>query len=253
MITEREFAAGYHDFWRELLPLLTPSLVGLLNSGHEELLLNGQGQRLGPVPQRPETRDHAIVSEYAYHLARLAIQTGSTIDDAAENPALRQKAQAIAITVVNSYESHQVIPDNNLNLSELQEGAELALRYPVFINTIGVLDLANFTIPIPGAGFLATCNADMAVGTTLVEIKTVTRRLASKDVRQLIAYLALNHAACRHSFSHAGFFNPRRGTYHRWLVAKFIEHLSGGRSAGDVFRDLIDYVCETDIQLDSAF
>jgi hypothetical protein len=252
-MTERMFAARYHDFWRELLPMLTPSLVSVLNSGHEEHLLDANGAALDVVDSQPGTRDAAIVSEYAFHLVRIALGSNRAVFDAVEDAAIRKQAETLAIRVVNSYEGAHVLPDNQLNDSEIHEGTELALRYPAFISALRGAGSVSFSLAIPGAGRLESCAADMAVDTSLVEIKTVKRPLASKDLRQLIVYLALNHAAKRYRWTHAGFFNPRRSTFHRWPIPSLVEELSGGRAAVDVFNDLVDYVCASDIQLDSVF
>lgn len=252
-MNERMFAAGYHDFWRELLPMLTPSSVSVLNIGHEEQLLDAYGAPLDAVDSQPDTRDAAIVSEYAFHLVRIALGSNRTVSDAVEDAAICKQAETLAIKIVNSYEGANVLSDNQLNNPEIHEGKELALRYPALIHALGGKGSVSFSLAIPGAGRLESCAADMAIDTTLIEIKTVKRHLASKDLRQLIVYLALNHAAKRYRWIHAGFFNPRRSTFHRWPIPNLVEELSGGRAAVDVFNDLVDYVCASDIQLDSVF
>ena len=49
MISERTFATSFPDFWQELLPLLTPACVHLLNAGHEEHLQDESGLELDEV------------------------------------------------------------------------------------------------------------------------------------------------------------------------------------------------------------
>lgn len=253
MIDERAFAAGYHDFWRELLPMLTPSLVSILNSGHAQHLVDSSGSLLNEVEPQEGTRDAAVVAEYAFHVVRLALVNNRQVHDAAEDPGIRAQAEALAIRIVSSYEGAQALPDNRLNAAETREGTELALRYPPFVRNIGRDAVVSFCVPIPGAGRLQSCEADLTVGSSLVEVKTVKRPLASKDIRQLIVYLALNHAANRYPWTHAGFFNPRRATFHRWSIGNLVEELSGGRASVDVFNDLVEYACASDIQIDSVF
>jgi hypothetical protein len=253
MSTERSFATSFYDFWQEILPLLTPSCVHLLNSGHEELLLDEYGDEFRLVESYEGTRDSAIVSEFAYHLAKEACRRTLSVGEAFHDNDIRSLAQASAIEIVNRYEGVRILTDANLNESELNEGLELATRYQSFIDQLGGSEACTFEIPIQGAGFLAACYADLALGDYLVEVKTVKRSLAGKDIRQLIVYLALSSATRRPFWHFVGFFNPRRGAYHRFETTELIEFLSGGKSMVDVFAELIDFVCSSDVELDSTF
>lgn len=253
MITERKFAASFQDFWKELLPLLTPSCVHLLNTGYGVQLLDDYGVALAPVESRVQTRDSAIVSEFAYHLAKEAFSISVSAQDANNDKDLCNKAQNYAIELVNMYEGANVISDMYLNAAELEEGLELALRYESFIHHFESSEKCVFQIPIQGAGFLRACEADMAIGDCLIEIKTVKRSLAGKDIRQLIIYLALSAASHKIIWEQAGFFNPRRATYHKFRTTELVELLSGGKTTVDVFAELIDFICSSDVQLDSTF
>ena len=253
MITERMLADSFQDFWKELLPLLTPSCVHLLNSGHGMHLLNEHGDALAPVESREQTRDPAVVSEFAYHLAKEAFSRSLSVQDAFGDNDVCNNAQSCAVGLVNMYEGASVLPDTVLNVAELEEGLELALRYESFVRHFGNAERCIFQIPIQGAGFLKACAADMAIGDCLIEIKTVKRSLAGKDIRQLIIYLALSAASHETIWQHAGFFNPRRATYHKFRTTELIELLAGGKATVDVFAELIDFICSSDVQLDSTF
>ncbi|RJP74752.1 MAG: hypothetical protein C4522_22535 [Desulfobacteraceae bacterium] len=253
MITERMLADSFQDFWKELLPLLTPSCVHLLNRGHGMQLLNEQGVALSPVESREQTRDSAVVSEFAYHLAKEAFSLSLNVHDAFGLKDVCKNVQNRAVRLVNMYEGARVLPDTVLNIEELEEGLELAIRYESFVRHFGKNQKCVFQIPIQGAGFLRACSADMAIGDCLIEIKTVKRSLAGKDIRQLIIYLALSAASHETVWQQAGFFNPRRASYHVFRTTELLELLSGGRAAVDVFAELIDFICSSDVQLDSSF
>lgn len=253
MITERSFAASFHDFWRRLLPLLTPSCVHLLNVGHEEHLLDQNGDVLSPVALHEQTRDSAVVSEFAYHLAKEAFSQSSTVQDIFNNIDKRNVVQRYALNLVHMYESESNFFNASLNSTELQEGLELALRYEAFVGQVGNVEECIFEIPVQGAGFLHACNADMVLGDYLVEVKTVNRSLAAKDIRQLIIYLALRTASHKVLWHHAGFFNPRRATYHKFITTELIRLISGGKTAIDICMELIDFACSSDVQFDSVF
>ncbi|MFA6008032.1 MAG: hypothetical protein WCW53_14460 [Syntrophales bacterium] len=253
MITERAFAASFPDFWQELLPLLTPSCVHLLNVGHEEHLRSSSHQELEPVEDSHETREVAIVSEFAFHLARLAFSHGYSIHDAFNNDSVKNEAQIAAFNLINRYEGRIVLPDGSLNAAELEEGLQLAIRYETFASTQGGTKNFIFHSPIKGCGFLSGCAADIMIGDYLVEVKTVKRTLAGKDIRQLVVYLALGSVSHHAPWQYAGFFNPRRSTFHKFRVDELISLMSGGKSAVDVYADLLDFTCSSDVQLDSVF
>ena len=254
MITERHFASSFPDFWQELLPLLTPSCVHLLNAGYVERLQDESGFEIVAVETSEETRDAAVVSEFAYHLAKEAFQRSLSVKDAFDDNTIRSMAQTSGIEIVNTYEGRNVLPEANLNAAELDEGLELANRYESFARCHGGAERCAFQVPIKGCGFLQACRADLVIGDDyLVEVKTVKRSLAGKDIRQLVVYLALNSVTNPHPWQYAGFFNPRRATFHRFRTRALIDLMSGGKSVVDVYTELLDFTCSSDVQLDSTF
>ena len=253
MITERSFASSFPGFWQELLPLLTPSCVHLLNAGHEEHLQDENGLELAPVETSEETRDVAIVSEFAYHLASEAFQRALSVSNAFDDDTVRGAAQTAALDLVNRYEGRNVLPDASLNAAEMDEGLQLAARYESFARSQGGAERCIFQVPMKGCGFLRACAADLVIGDYLVEVKTVKRSLAGKDIRQLVVYLALSSVTQSDLWQHAGFFNPRRATFHRFRTHELIDLMSGGKSVVDVYTELLDFTCSSDVQLDSTF
>ena len=253
MITERSFASSYPNFWQELLPLLTPSCVHLLNAGHEEHLQDENGLELAPVDTNDETRDAAIVSEFAYHLAREAFDRSLSVSDAFDDNSVQSASEAAAFDLINRYEGRNVLPDSTLNAAELDEGLQLAKRYESFATVQGGAEKCIFQVPIKGCGFLHACAADLVIGDYLVEVKTVKRNLAGKDIRQLVVYLALSSVAHATPWQHAGFFNPRRSTFHRFRIHELMNLMAGGKSVVDVYTELLDFTCSSDVQLDSVF
>ncbi len=110
------------------------------------------------------------------------------------------------------------LPDSILNDAELHEGLQLANRYESFAATRGGLQDFIFQAPIKGCGFLHRCAADLVIGDYLVEVKTVRRTLAGKDIRQLVIYLALGSVDHPAPWQYAGFLIPRLSTFHRFKV-----------------------------------
>lgn len=253
MISERAFSEGFHGFWRELLPLLTPAFIRILNSGHQEELCGKDGRPLGPVPARNDSRNSSVVAEFAYNLAAAAIHEAASVEAASGNPGILLAAQTKAIARVNRLEGYDAFPDVRLNRAEIWEGVALAARYEAFFRETRAEGEIRFGVPIPGAGFLSACEADVTVGDCLVEVKTVSRALASKDVRQLVVYLALAASGSAGRWPNAGFLNPRRSTYYWFTVQELVEYMAGGRAATDVYADLIEFACSSDVQIDARF
>lgn len=253
MTSERTFAASFNEFWQDLFPMLTPSFVHLIHSGHQQHITDYMGTELPEVEGRNKTRDVAIVSEFAYYLFERAVVNRLRLSEAMNSSDILASAQSRAVEAVNIYEGRIIFPDSALNDDELGEGYELAQRYEAFVRQVGTDGQVTIPVPLRGAGFLGACQADMLVGDYLVEIKTVKRNLSSKDIRQLVVYLALNAAAGNPDWKFAGFFNPRRSTFHKLISADLIEHMSGGRAPVDVFSQLIEFACSSDVLLDSTF
>lgn len=250
MISERTFALSFPSFWEELLPLLTPSFVHVINEGYKESLTDHLGNEMEPVPKNPKTRNAAVVAEFAFFLAKIAVEEKVSVEDVYKSSKLRKQAEQSTITVVAKYEGE--LPDKLIR-AELDEGIALARNYDLFFEQRCKGASIEFSPIIPGAGFLAECVADISVGTTLFEVKTVDRNIAGKDIRQLVVYLALQGITGLRRWETAGFFNPRKAIYHEFEVDDFIQRMSGGRSSSEVFKDLIDFVCTREIQIDAPF
>lgn len=253
MISERTFARSFPGFWEELLPLLTPSFVHIINEAFKVSLTDQFEVAIEPVPKNPQTRDAAVVAEFAFFLAKIAVDNEMHIDDVFNNRSLKERAERSALEIVTKYEGGRTYLPDKLGPAELDEGMALARNYEQFFEERCKGERTEFGPKIPGAGFLAECKADISVGTTLFEVKTVNRNLAGKDIRQLVVYLALQGVTGRRRWETAGFFNPRRAIYNEFEVDKLIQRMSGGKSSAEVFQDLVDFVCTREIQFDTIF
>ena len=83
----------------------------------------------------------------------------------------------------------------------------------------------------------------MLIGNTLYEIKARSGGFESRDVRQVLCYLALAQAARRPIINNVVLVNPRLGVALRSTVDDLIMGTSGGH-ASTVLQDLIAYVSE---------
>jgi hypothetical protein len=252
MISERTFALSFASFWDELLPLLTPSLVHVINEVYKERLVDNFGLFLDPVEGR-SGGGNAVIAEFAFYLTKSATEAGITIKSAFDDDSIRNGAAITAGLMINYYEGAMPYPRTNLDEDELLEGFEIAQNYVRFFEQVPRKGTIHFLPAIPGAGFLKNCQADLAIGPALFEVKTVNRNFASKDVKQLIIYLALQAATGDRKWSLAGFFNPRRAEYLQFPIDEVLVQISGGRSSSEVYHSLIDFVSSSDVEMDTAF
>lgn len=252
MISERAFAKSFASFWQELVPLLTPRFVGLFNEAYAEDLVDETGTALHAVPIGPNVRAD-IVAEFAFWGARLLQDGGRAPDDLLDDPGLIQEASRKAFDVVQQYEGvkpevvHPLLPE------ELQEGLALMMNYASLYRACQPITHIEFGPQFQGCGFLNAAEGDLGIDGTLVEVKTTTRRVTGKDLRQLITYLALDAASGRQRWTHVSVFNPRRGTLHRAEVGALLLRISGGKPRVDVLGELVEFVQATELVADRTF
>jgi hypothetical protein len=252
MISERAFAKSFASFWQELVPLLTPRFVGLFNEAYEKVLVDENGVALTDVPIAPDTRPD-IVAEFAFRGAQLLQDSGRDLQTLLDDPATVTEASRRAFDVIQQYEGAKPDVIRPLLPSELQEGLMLAKNYAALYRACQPTARIEFCPRFQGCGFLNVAEGDLSIDDMLIEVKTTTRKVAGKDLRQLITYLALDTGAGHQRWSHIAVFNPRRGTLHRAEVDALLLRLSGGRPRVDVLAELVDFVQATELVIDHSF
>ena len=253
MISERTFSQSFAGFWAELLPLLSPMFVHMFNEGLREEFFDTSGALVRPISRMMDVGESAIIAEFAFRLAKLSIESRMSISEAFRDERARVTALEQAMATVRSYEEAGGEIPTLLTELEQEEGLALACNYEYFLDQRGRRETAVFCPRIPGAGFVSSCEADISIAGSLFEVKTVNRNIASKDIRQLLVYLALQAATGERRWSRAGFFNPRKSEYHEFNIDNFIAAMSGGRSSVEVFREIVEFASSREIQLDNVF
>jgi hypothetical protein len=252
MISERAFSKSFASFWQELVPLLTPRFVGLFNEAYERLLVDENGGTLAAVPIATDTRPD-IVAEFAFRGAQLLHDGDRDPQALLDDPATLAQASRRAFDVIQQYEGAKPDVVRPMLPTELQEGVTLVKNYAALYRACPLAARVEFCPRFQGCGFLNAAEGDLGIGDTLVEVKTTTRKVAGKDLRQLITYLALDAGVGRQRWSHIAVFNPRRGTLHRAEVDPLLLRLSGGKPRVDVLGELVDFVQATDLVADRTF
>ncbi|HIE4194478.1 MULTISPECIES: hypothetical protein [Burkholderia] len=232
--------------------MLTPRFVGLFNEAYRKELVDKSGDPLRAIPIVPGIRAD-MVAEFAFWAARLLHDSGRHADDLLDQAEIVQEASRMAFEVVQKYEGAKPDPIEPLTPPELSQGVALASNYASLYRACLPADDVEFSPRFEGCGFLNAAEGDLGINGTLVEIKTTTRNVSGKDLRQLITYLALDAGAGRQRWSHVAVFNPRRGTFHRAEIDALLLRLSGGKPRVDVLGDVVEFVQTTEFVNDRAF
>lgn len=252
LISEKTVASVFNGFWEETLPLLTSSFVRVFNEAHCEELSHLPSSKFAQIPIAPEVQMHDLVAEFAFCAAEALHSDGLTIAALAQDETKVKVAYDNAVRFLKRYESK----DDTilLNAAEVTEGFKLAEQYQYFFEYLHLRQLGvEFRPKIKGAGFLGNCTADLSAGDTLYEVKTISRNISGRDIRQLLIYLGLKYASNEPQWEFAGFFNPRRALHYRFSIEHLIFRTSGGKSKAEVFDRLLRFLDARGVELDTPF
>lgn len=126
---------------------------------------------------------------------------------------------------------HDTPGDGNLDETERREVFLLASNLALMTSS---LENPEYWPSIPGCGYVDSAHADIRDGSTLYEVKTVTRPFRSVDVRQLMTYSAMLHAS-GDPVARCGLINPRRGRAVSFSV-EFVAQGASGLAAAECCR-----------------
>lgn len=240
MITERDIAAKFSAIWGQVFPMLTPNFMREFN--------NSWVKEFGKPKLVKLVGHHDVIAEFAFYLSKLSFDNKVVITK--ENRYLINQAFVQALTSIKATARDYEIP-NHLNSKEIDEGIELASNISQFILSFKPKKI-QFAPELKGYGIIGKCYADVRIDESLFEIKTVTRTFRSKDLKQLILYLALQSASGKTIYKRAGLYNPRRQIFATFEIEPFICSLSGYDSARSAFRELLELFVR-DVQIEQPF
>lgn len=232
-MNERDFAKGFPEVWGNHFPLLTPNFVQVFNEAYVQRITDPSGM-VARIPLGADTHQADAIAEFAFHLAAGAYAVGTSVDHASGDPQLTERAMTEALLAVRGQRGQMSPIVYSLSEAEQSEGIALARIYERFIGLWPADAAVEFSPAIAGANIMPSCRADLSLGAALYEIKTVSRNFQSRDIRQLLIYLALQAATGDRRWLYGGLFNPREGVFCRFSVDWLVERLSGGRPPLDV-------------------
>ena len=251
-MSERALAEGFNSFWHEVMPMLTPSFMSLFNERYVYSILEGVDSEEGGIPLNPNVTDYGIVAEMAFHVARIAHDRRVPIDVVLKDASVRVEIDREIAIFLARENVRSRRSDFSSSEDDWNEVGKLTKMYSIFLARYRSEEI-QFSPLLPGHGFLRNCTADLSVGATLYEIKTVTRNFSAHDLRQLFVYLALQAATGSHRWSRGGLFNPRRGRAAEFSVEYLLYKVSGGVSAREVFDQILSFLGSRSVVVDSTF
>jgi hypothetical protein len=243
MISERNIAEKFSVVWKQHFPLLTPNFMRVFNESHIEMINKTD------VPIIEDIR-YDIVSELAFNISEILFKENKSFDAYIENKERFNKLAehtAKSIWKSGNYKKSDLILSN----FEIGEAKKICNNIIEFIESIKNGEI-EFKPKLKGYSFIPDLVADISIGNTLFEIKTVNRNFKSSDLKQLFLYLALRQVTGGNNWKYAGLYNPRKGTYCMFNVKSLIFNLSGGNSPNETFENLLNCLVR-DIEIDSKF
>lgn len=250
-MNEREVAKGFSAIWAEFFPMLSPNFIIAFNAAYVQPILGPNGI-IPPVPYSARTQHADVLAEFGFRLAAAAHAAGISVKIAAAEDVLVREARGEALKRIHDLRSNvsliAVEPDD----VEREEAVRLATVYEHFIKLWPADDEVCFLPRLLGYGVLNSCHADLSIGRTLYEVKTVGRKFQSRDLRQLLVYLALQTATGESRWNYGGLLNPRMGVHCKFSIDWLVTRLSGGRPPKLVLMDFIEALAR-DAVLDRRF
>ena len=243
MISERDISEKFSAIWKQHFPLLTPNFIRVFNDTQITIINTKQ------VIAQEEVR-YDLVSEAAFNLSELAFSNKLTPSEAFADD--KEQMKIVEVTARSIWKSGNY-SENDLTISEIekQEIISIANNTLEFIGKMGGQDVL-FKPKLKGYSFIPDLFADISIGDSLFEIKTVNRNFKSSDLKQLFLYIALRQVGEKENWKFAGLYNPRKGTYCKFNIKSLIYNLTGGKTPNEAFEKLLNGL-NRDVEIDSKF
>ena len=226
MISERKFSNSFSSFWKELLPT-ADSFVRRMNLSLERYCL--------PTESRLEVnRDRrSVVNELSFRLfMSLAKGKNLSIND--------KMRMSLEVSRYIERLAPNITIDQPISKEELEEAESLSSALAQYFSGTDLNKLLFWPV-FRGCGRINSCKGDIISNDKLVEVKAGDRHFRITDVRQVIAYLALNSISKQYEIQHTALVNPRKGLFFETTVEDLIKDCSQ-RKPVDVFGDIIDFL-----------
>lgn len=242
MISERDISEKFSTIWKQHFPLLTPNFIRVINDTQIKAINSEQ------VITVEEVR-YDLVSETAFNLSELAFINKLT---PSEVFAEEEEKNIVNFTAKSIWKSGNYM-ENDLSISDIEKQVIIAIAENTleFIEKLGGKDVL-FRPKLKGYSFIPDLTADVSIGDSIFEIKTVNRNFKSSDLKQLFIYIALRQVSEMENWKFAGLYNPRKGVYYKFNIQSLIYNLTGGNTPNEAFENLLNGL-NRDVEIDSRF
>jgi len=240
MISEKTFASEFSGFWAETLPFLTPQAIAELNiSG--TAMGDGRHQWMKPLTCSGDNSNNDVIAETAFGLFAEALKAEEPVVELCKDVALIHRIEESARGRVfglrrGAVERPQSVYPNT------SEAIHLANRLETYFEDFP-LELIVIQPRFKGCGILDSCYGDILAKKSLCELKMVDRNLRSADIRQVLAYCALNYRSSQYEINTVTILNPRRGLEFSFGIEKLAEHASG-KTATELFHQITTFLAD---------
>jgi hypothetical protein len=197
MISETSFAQHYTSAWKLLAPT-TDLYVRKIN-------LELYAREFRPLASATKPLRRALINETAFNLFALKNRPDEVEGDIVQLAYLRAKEK------ISTLKSSPILEPYPLEENEIEDCNQQEARLSIFFRNLAKEASLTFSPRFQGAGIVDTCNGDVLVGSTLIEVKAGQRTFRSIDIKQLLTYAALDRISGLSRITRLGIFNPRTG------------------------------------------
>lgn len=250
-MNERDVAKGFSSHWEESFPLLSPNFITAFNEAYVQPIIDTRGV-VKPVRFGGNPHNADLLAEFSFALAAAAHKVSVSVRSLSADEKASRRAFTAALDKIRARRTGGSVLPSDLSGRETREALRIARVYERFLDSRPANEAIEFSPRLAGASVLGNCRADLSVGRTLYEVKTVNRNFHSVDLRQLIVYFALEAVGGTDRWQYGGLFNPRLGVFCRFSIDWLIVRLSGGRPPRLVLWDFMAALAR-DVVLDSRF
>lgn len=242
MITERDLAEKFSVVWKQHFPLLRSNFMRVFNEGQVETI------NTNAIPIGNNIR-FDLVSEAAFNVSKTLYEQNISWDSfSLQSNALMKSIELTAKSIWGpEFKEEELL----LTIEELDETKKISANILEFIS-LEASDNVQFKPYLKGYGILPDMIADISIGNTLYEVKTVNRNYKSSDLKQVLIYLALKQVTSDSNWEFAGLYNPRKGTFCKFNIKSLVFNLSGGNTTNETFENFLNSLSR-DVLLDAKF
>jgi len=240
MISEKQFASEFSGFWSETLPFLTPQAIAELNlSG--TAMSDGYREWMKPLAGSGDNSNNDVIAEIAFGLFAESLKEDKPIVKLLEDAALVQRIEESAKSRVFGLRREAALRAHSTH-PRTGEAIDLATRLETHFADYA-LDSIVIQPRFMGCGILDSCYGDILARKSLCEVKMVDRNLRSADIRQVLAYCALNYRSSQYEIDSVTILNPRRGLEFSFFVEDLAERASG-KNASELFHHITTFLSD---------